>query len=149
MKIYCDGATSNNGAQDAIGGWAYVILDEEDDILFEKNGKLTQTTNNICELTAMIQACEQIARIKFENVTVYSDSAYIINCYAQKWYEKWMQNGWRNSKKEPVANKNLWEKLIPFFLNEKFKFVKVSGHCGVHWNEYVDKMAVEAKEKVT
>lgn len=77
---------------------------------------------------------------------VYSDSAYIINCYKQKWYNKWQINDWKNSKKEPVANKELWEQLIPYFDNVMFSFEKVPGHAGHVYNEMVDQMAVQAKK---
>lgn len=55
--------------------------------------------------------------------------------------------GWRNSKKEPVANRELWERLIPYFENPRFSFEKVKGHSGEKdWNDYVDRLAVEAKK---
>ena len=57
-----------------------------------------------------------------------------------------MRNGCKNAKKEPVANKQLWQHLIPYFLNEKIEFHKVKGHDGDKWNEYVDKLAVAARE---
>lgn len=84
---------------------------------------------------------------KEDTATIYSDSAYIINCITQKWYKKWQTNGWRNSKKEPVANRELWERLIPYFENPRFSFEKVKGHSGEKdWNDYVDRLAVEAKK---
>ena len=70
------------------------------------------------------------------------------NCINQKWYEKWFRNGWINSKKEPVANRELWENL--FYLldvlekTSKVKFIKVKGHSGNDWNEQVDRLAVSA-----
>ena len=56
-------------------------------------------------------------------------------------------NGWLNSKKQPVANKELWEKLIPYFENPRFSFEKVKGHSGNQLNELVDKMAVAARQE--
>ena len=79
-------------------------------------------------------------------LTIVTDSAYIHNCYSQKWYIKWRQNGWVNSKKEPVANKDLWEQIIPYFDNPNFKFEKTKGHADDTRNNYVDKLAVAAKE---
>ena len=72
---------------------------------------------------------------------VYTDSAYIYQCMSQKWHINWIRNGWRNAKKEPVKNKELWEQLIPFFENKHFKFLKVAGHNGIEWNEKADKLA--------
>lgn len=146
MNIYTDGATSFNGTEKAIGGWAYVIIDEEDQIITGDYGNIIGTTNNICEMTAIINGC--MAASKMEGIhTVYSDSSYCINCYEQKWYRRWQENGWINSSSKPVANKALWEQLIPFFESEKFIFKKIKGHSTNKWNNYVDKKAVEAKEK--
>ena len=148
-EIYCDGATSGNGKEDAPGGWSYVIL--KDGSLVSKNsGGEKGTTNQRMELTAAIKACEELEKMdSTANVDIYSDSAYLTNCFLQSWWEKWQNNGWRNSKKEPVANQDLWEKLIPFFMKKpQYNFIKVRGHAGNLWNEEVDKMAVRAKESV-
>ena len=111
--------------------------------------KVSNATNNICELSAVLGACAffDAYTSKENTATIYSDSSYIINCITQKWYKKWQTNGWRNSKKEPVANRELWERLIPYFENPRFSFEKVKGHSGEKdWNDYVDKLAVEAKK---
>lgn len=144
MIIYTDGATSNNGYDNSIGGWAFVVVDEGK-VISEDSGKILNSTNNICELVAVIKACQSVDPSYC--YTIFSDSAYIINCYKQKWYKRWQQNGWLNSKNQPVANKEFWEQLIPFFEKENFIFEKVSGHSGDFYNELVDKMAVKAKEK--
>lgn len=96
MKIYTDGATSGNGFPGAKGGWAFIILDDEDNIIKEGKGFVPNATNNICELTALIEGCSEIDCN--EPVTVYSDSAYCINCYKQRWYRNWKRNGWINAK---------------------------------------------------
>lgn len=152
MKIYTDGATSNNGYDDAVGGWAYAIItDDEQHPIRVDCGRIENATNNICELTAIIKACNAATNIGGHFI-IYSDSAYCINCYKQKWYKKWQQNGWLNSKKESVANRELWEQLIPFFENSLYEFEKVKGHDtnsknqNSYWNNYVDKLAVAAKE---
>lgn len=150
ILIYTDGATSNNGYAGAKGGWAWALIDQtENKLLLSSSGQiLHNVTNNICELSAMVYGCS-VAAALFKNTEtefiVCSDSAYIINCYNQKWYEKWMVNGWVNSKKQPVANKELWEQLIPFFKDSQFRFEKVKGHATDKWNQLVDKLAVEAK----
>lgn len=146
MKLYTDGATSNNGYEGSVGGWAYLLVNEVDNILLQASGKVVGTTNNICEMIAIIRGCSAASSFS-AFITVCSDSAYIINCYKEKWYKKWQSNGWLNSKGQPVANKELWEQLIPFFESDKFEFEKVQGHSGNHYNEIVDKMAVEAKER--
>ena len=149
-SIYTDGATSDNGYEGAQGGWAWILLDEQEKIVLKTVGHLDNATNNICELTAVIDAC-RYAYHKMDltdpnpTFTIYSDSAYIINCYKEKWYKKWQLNGWKNSKKQPVANKELWEHLIPYFENSRFTFEKVKGHANNEYNNLVDKLAVEAK----
>ena len=145
MIFYTDGATSSNGYENAQGGWAFVVIDENDELVSARSGHIENATNNICELTAIIEACTEASELN-KPIIIYSDSAYCINCYKQKWYKNWQKNGWLNSKKQPVANKELWEKLIPYFENEDYKFEKVKGHCGNRWNEFVDKLAVAAKE---
>lgn len=92
MKIYTDGATSGNGYDGAVGGWAYIIVDELDQIILKGEGHVPNATNNICEMMAVIEACTEATKIS-AGFTVYSDSAYIINCYKDKWYKngnEWM-----------------------------------------------------------
>jgi len=150
MIAYTDGATSNNGSSYAIGGWAFIVLkDNGQTLIYTDSGSLQPATNNICELTAVINACTWLQENSTlsEKHIIYSDSAYIINCYKEKWYKKWQINGWRTSSKSPVLNQDLWEKLIPFFDNENFDFVKVKGHGNDRLNLLVDQMAVEARKK--
>lgn len=150
-EIYTDGATSGNGRVDTPGGWAYIIL-KDGEIIKADSGGERGTTNQRMELTAALKACEEIEKIdSFATVKLYSDSAYLINCFKQNWWKSWRVNGWRNSKKEPVANQDLWEKLIYFFIKAPgYDFIKVRGHTGNetnhgYWNNIVDKMAVAAK----
>lgn len=146
MRIYTDGATSNNGSKEAVGGWAYIVVNDVDNIFLRGKGHVKNATNNICELLAVINACRNVYAIPSSYFTVYSDSAYIVNCFKEKWYKKWIENGWVNSKKEPVKNRELWEELIFYFNSDRFNFEKVQGHSGDKYNEIVDQMAVEAKE---
>ena len=150
-EIYTDGATSGNGKENAPGGWAYVIL-KDGRLISQNSGAERGTTNQRMELIAALRACEEIDKTDgFATVRLYSDSAYLINCYKQNWWKTWCVNGWKNSKKEPVANQDLWEKLIYFFMKAPgYDFIKVRGHAGnatesAYWNDVVDKMAVQAK----
>ena len=151
-KLYTDGATSNKGYEGAYGGYGWALI-ANDKLIEYGSGYICPATNNICELKGMIEGCKaaKAAAEPFDVVLVYSDSAYIVNCYKQGWYKNWERNGWINSKKQPVANKELWEELIPFFEKVYFKFEKVKGHSTdesshSYWNNYVDRLAVEAKE---
>ena len=148
-EIYTDGAVSGNGKADAPGGWAYVIIKDGSMIAYDSGGELG-TTNQRMELTAALKACQAVeAMDPFATVKLYSDSAYFVRCFKENWWKNWRANGWKNSKKEPVANQDLWDKLIFFFMKAPgYDFIKVRGHQGIHWNEVVDKMAVRAKESV-
>ena len=116
IDIYTDGATSGNGTSKARGGWAYIFYADGARAISEYGGEVG-TTNNRMELTAAIKGIEAARALygETQNLHVISDSAYLCNCYEQKWYRNWEFNGWVNSTKGPVANRDLWEKLIPYF----------------------------------
>lgn len=146
LSIYTDGATSFNGMSNAIGGWAFAIV-KNDEVTYSESGKQIGATNQMMELQAIIAGCECVSLLESKDslIDVYSDSAYAMNAYIQNWWCNWEKNGWLNSKKEPVANKELWELLIPYFKNINYTFNKVKGHMGDKHNEYVDKLAVQAR----
>jgi len=144
INIYTDGSCRKNGQKDAIGAWGFVALTHDQKcIMHEDCARCMGTTNQRMELEAVIQACnwaKPSALGPFDEVHIYTDSAYLHNCYHQKWYESWRANGWKNSKKQPVANQDLWEQLIPIFEDSRYYFYKTAGHAGIYWNEYVDTM---------
>ena len=156
INIYCDGACKGNPGN---GGWGVYIEvnnywningEKEHDILqYELYGGQSNTTNNIMEMTAVIKAAEWLVINHYtkDKVIFYIDSAYIINCYKEKWYTKWIQNNWQTSKNEPVKNKELWEKLIVIFEQPNFHFEKVEGHSGIQGNEKADELANEGVKK--
>jgi len=144
IKIYTDGSTRKNGSEDAVGAWGFVAIEDEKIIHREAEG-VEGTTNQRMELQAIIEAC-QWAKEKYDSFTdiiIYSDSAYVINCYSQKWYEKWLRNSWTTSNNGIVKNIDLWKKLIPFFITANFTFSKVKGHAGDKWNCVVDGIVQE------
>lgn len=147
--IYTDGAVSNNGYENSKGGWAYIILKDNNEYI-SNYGKEDNTTNQRMELIAAIEGLKniEIDKLNFEDeIIVKTDSAYLYNCWKNNWYSKWEINGWINSNKQRVANKELWEELIPFFKNSNVLFEKVKGHSGDYYNELVDKLAVRAKSE--
>jgi len=77
-------------------------------------------------------------------VALHSDSAYLISCFRDRWYVRWLQNGWRNSQKKPVENRDLWEALLAENERLDVEWVKVAGHAGVPLNARVDRLAVAA-----
>ena len=141
IKIYTDGSCRGNGYNNSRGAWGFAVINEQDELRHSDVGGRTDTTNNQMELEAVKRALEFISGYPIkEKVEIYTDSAYIHNCVTQGWYKNWQKNGWVNSKKEPVKNKEYWEFLIPYFEDECYSFVKVKGHADNHWNNVVDKM---------
>jgi ribonuclease HI len=146
--IYCDGSARNNGYENAVGAWAYVVLDENGERIAARAEAVKGATNQQMELMAAAEALEYIAYnhivVPFDHVEVCTDSAYLHNCVKQKWYINWQNNGWKNAKKQPVANKELWERLIKWFDSPEVDFIKVKGHADNYWNNIVDDLAQTA-----
>lgn len=135
--IYTDGACSGNPGP---GGWGSILMYKENKK--EISGGLENTTNNVMELTAVIEA---LKLLKFPcEVEVYSDSAYVVNAFNQKWIYGWLKNGWKNSSKEPVKNKELWQELYELTKIHKITFIKVKGHADNEYNNRCDELARNA-----
>jgi ribonuclease HI len=134
VVIYTDGACSGNPGP---GGWGAVLIYGPN--VKELSGGERVTTNQQMELKAAIEALKALKEPC--NVTLYSDSAYLINCFQQKWYVNWQRNGWKNAKKEPVQNKELWQELLQLCETHHVTWEKVKGHSGVEWNERCDALA--------
>ena len=112
----------------------------------EMSGGARQTTNNIMELTAALEALKQL---KFPcEVELYSDSAYLVNAFNQKWIEGWKKKNWTNSSKEPVKNKEIWQELDKLTNIHKVKFIKVKGHADNEYNNRCDELARNAIQKI-
>jgi ribonuclease HI len=139
ITIYTDGACSGNPGP---GGWAAVLM--FGDILKEIAGGERHTTNNRMEMMGVISALESLTERC--HARVHSDSAYVINCFKQGWYVNWERNGWRNSQKQPVENRDLWERLLAITRKHEVEFIKVKGHSTDKWNNRCDELArAEAK----
>ncbi|NLW92018.1 MAG: ribonuclease HI [Syntrophomonadaceae bacterium] len=142
INIYTDGACSGNPGP---GGWGAVLFYGEH--TRELSGGEENTTNQRMELTAVIEALRAL-KVTGWQVTVHTDSAYIVNAFRQNWIDNWQSNGWRNSKKEAVANQDLWKELIQLMKKNQVKIEKVKGHAGDRWNERCDELARAAVKKV-
>lgn len=149
IEIYTDGSLKKVGQQMTFGGWGFIVTKDSKEI-YRQSGSEYNTTNQRMELTAIQQALHYIHSIrrKSEKVIIYSDSAYVINCYLKEWYINWQHNGWINSSGNDVANKDLWFKIIPYFDNFWYSFVKVDGHSGIYWNEACDELAQSRAEEL-
>ncbi len=139
--IYTDGACSGNPGP---GGWGSILMYKNN--TKEISGALKNTTNNVMELTAVIEA---LKLLKFKcKVKLYSDSAYVVNAFNQKWIYGWLKNGWKNSNKQPVKNKELWEELYTLTKTHEVEFIKVKGHADNEYNNRCDEMARNAITKL-
>ena len=121
----------------AHGGWGAVLMYKDNKK--EISGGNKETTNNIMELTAVI---EGLKLLKFPcKVKLYSDSAYVVNAFNQKWIDGWLKNGWKNSNKEEVKNKELWQELYQLTKVHQVEFIKVKGHADNEYNNRCDELA--------
>ena len=135
--IYTDGACSGNPGP---GGWGSILMYKGNKK--EISGGKEDTTNNVMELTAVI---EGLKLLKFPcKVKLYSDSAYVVNAFVQKWIYGWLKNGWVNSNKEPVKNKELWQELYDLTKVHDVEFIKVKGHSDNKYNNRCDELARNA-----
>ncbi len=137
VEIYTDGACSGNPGP---GGWAAVILrnGEEQEI----SGGEARTTNQRMELTAAAEALTSLTEPS--RVKLYSDSAYLVNCFLQNWMARWRVNGWCNSKGKPVENQDLWRRLGELAERHRVQWIKVKGHSDNFYNERCDLLARQA-----
>jgi ribonuclease HI len=156
--IYTDGACSGNGRADPRGGWAAIVIAADtgpaDTGPIQLSGGVRPATNQRMELTAAIEGLKVLKTPS--RVTVYADSAYVVNGMKQRWYDKWRKNGWRNSQRQPVSNQALWEELADLADNRghEVRFEKVNGHANrtkghissehERFNQLCDQLAVAA-----
>mgnify|MGYP002560086346 FL=1 len=140
IEIYTDGACSGNPGP---GGWGVVLLYQGNKK--ELAGYQPETTNNRMELFAAIQGLAAL-REPCE-VTLYSDSSYLINAFEKHWLDNWQRNGWKTSSKSPVENQDLWKLLLLHVKNHRVRFVKVKGHSDNAYNNRCDELAVAESRK--
>ena len=132
--IYTDGACSGNPGP---GGWAAILMYKDNKK--EISGGEKNTTNNIMELTAVI---EGLKLLKFPcKVQVYSDSAYVVNAFKQNWITNWIKNNWKTADKKEVKNKELWQELLNLTKIHNVTFNKVKGHADNEFNNRCDELA--------
>ena len=137
LTIYTDGACSGNPGP---GGWGAVLLYR--DMRREMSGYEPVTTNNRMELTAAIEAMRALKEPC--KITLYSDSAYLVNAFNQHWLDGWQRNGWQTSQKKPVENRELWQRLLELCRVHDVTFIKVKGHADNRENNRCDELARSA-----
>lgn len=145
VSLYTDGACSGNPGT---GGYGTIL------VYIDSNGSKHEkefsegykvTTNNQMELMAVIVGLEALK--KPCEVTIYSDSKYVVDAFNNNWIEGWIQKGWKTAGKTPVKNVELWKRLLKAKENHSVTFVWVKGHAGHEYNERCDTLAVNASKK--
>ena len=111
------------------------------------SGAEARTTNQRMELMAAIEGLATIPGRR--RVRLFTDSAYVMNCFRDRWYERWERSGWMNAGKQPVASRDLWERLIAETRRHEVAWNKVRGHSGDPLNERVDRLARAAIGSLT
>lgn len=139
VTIYTDGSSRGNPGP---GGYGTVLLFGK--FRKELSQGYRHTTNNRMEMRAAIAGLEAL----FEDceVTLHTDSQYLAKGFNDRWIEGWKRRGWKNSQKEPVKNKDLWQQLDALNQRHKIRWKWVKGHAGNQENERCDELATEAAD---
>ena len=140
VTVYTDGACRGNPGP---GGWAWAVPGGR-----YASGADAHTTNQRMEITAALEALRALTPGRPAGIDVVSDSTYVVKAFTDRWWAGWLQRGWKNAAKKPVANRDLWEPLLELALAPvvpvSFRWVK--GHSGDHWNDVVDELATMAAD---
>ena len=134
VTIYTDGACSGNPGK---GGWCAILsYNGHEKVMYE--GEM-ETTNNRMELSAVIKGLSALKEPC--EVTLYSDSSYVVNAINENWLSDWQRRGWRTAGKSPVKNVDLWQELLTLLTRHKVEFVWVKGHADNENNNRCDEYA--------
>lgn len=134
VTLYTDGACSGNPGP---GGWAAILTCNG--VTRELSGYEEQTTNNRMELTGVIEGLSALRSPC--KVTVFSDSAYVVNAFVNKWLVSWQRRGWRKADGSAVLNRDLWERLLAAAGTHEVRFTLVKGHADNAQNNRCDALA--------
>ena len=140
VEIWTDGACSNNPGP---GGWAAILNYKGVEKVF--SGGLPSTTNNVMELTAVIEGLKALKESC--KVILYSDSSYVVNAITENWLTAWEKNGFKTANKKPVKNRELWEELSLLLKKHEVTFIHVKGHADNENNNRCDKIARQEVQK--
>ncbi len=135
--LYTDGACSGNPGP---GGYGAILQYGAHQRELSKGFR--RTTNNRMELLGVIDALALLREPC--DVTLYSDSQYVVNALTKGWAKSWKKNGWRRSNKEPAQNPDLWERLLELCEAHTVRCIWVKGHADNKFNNRCDELAVAA-----
>jgi len=136
VTIYTDGACDPNPG--GPGGYGIVLTFEKRQK--EISGGFRSTTNNRMEIYAAIKGLESLKSAC--QVTLYSDSKYLVEAITEGWVRRWKENDWWRNKQERAVNVDLWEQLLNLCDIHKVEFKWVKGHGGNYFNEKCDQLSV-------
>jgi ribonuclease HI len=141
LTIYTDGGCSGNPGP---GAWAYIVL--AGGRPYQAVESVASTTNNRMELQGVIAALEEVGRRPEwagSELEIFTDSVYVQKGITE-WIEVWERNGWRTRSREPVKNRELWQKLRWLSRDLKIHWRWLQGHAGIRWNEECDRLVRQA-----
>lgn len=142
IKIYTDGACSSNPGP---GGYGVVIL--QTGTVAELSGGFRRTTNNRMEIIAAIEGLKALDGDGHTDVTIYSDSRYLVDMFNGGYAARWRANGWRRENRQRALNTDLWQALLDLAANRQVRFEWVRGHNEHPENDRCDELAVEARKR--
>ena len=140
VDIFTDGACSGNPGP---GGYGVVL--RFDTVEKELSGGEPNTTNNRMELMGVITGLSALKEPC--DVTLTTDSKYVVDSITKGWVYGWKRKGWIKSDKKPALNVYLWERLLPLLERHQVQFVWVKGHAGHPENERCDALAVAQRDR--
>ena len=147
VTIYTDGSARGN--PDGPGGYGAILryVDSRGQIHEKELSQgYEKTTNNRMEMMGVIAALEALRRPC--QVDLYTDSQYVVNAFEKGWIRNWKKNGWKTASKEPVKNRELWERMLEAAKGHDLTFHWVKGHAGHPENERCDKLATSAADRM-
>lgn len=134
IDIYTDGSYSTGTDR---GGWSYFML-KGDYVINVRSGNEMNTNNNRMEMRAAIEALRDL---EADTATVFTDSANLCRPVREGWFDKWRENGFKNSSGRKVSNNDLWEEMDEVVDDKNITFKKIKGHSGIKYNVKADKLA--------
>lgn len=147
ITVYTDGASRGNPGRGGYGvAMFYPVPFEKKIQCREISQGYLNTTNNRMELLAFATALEVLRRPC--DINIYTDSNYIAQAINQGWLTNWAQNGWRKSNNKPVANRDLWERILAQLSVHDVRVQWVKGHADNPGNIVADRLATEAADNL-
>lgn len=147
VTIYTDGSARGN--PDGPGGYGAILryVDSRGEVHEKELSEgYEKTTNNRMEMMGVIAALEALRRPC--QVDLYTDSQYVVNAFEKGWIRNWKKNGWKTASKEPVKNRELWERMLEAAEGHELTFHWVKGHAGHPENERCDRLATAAADRM-